>query len=308
MKIFFFFVLCHHIPCPIQQLLNVFSSCSYHFWYAYRNHSCHPSCSCQIQVHNGFGFPYRIPVKIGSALSPSWPDPVSACCGFGGGVGHERESCWVGFCLWVGAFFVGLSVWLGFCLLGFGVCFLVSEFCLEFFMHPCRPHDAFGWLTTWEDGLFSSTKEVIFEYQWVFDSSESYHITLWKSSLKRSKSALLKSRVMIMLCFPCSFFTGFWTPSCHHYCRQDFPDLHIPHQFFLVCKYGIQQSTSSHRVKKFSSIHSRNLLDCLWSVVPSADVGMAHVVHMNTRACQQEAVSSCLKVASSSNSSWKRCL
>lgn len=59
-------------------------------------------------------------------------------------------------------------------------------------------------------------------------------------------------------------------------------------------------------VKKFSSIHSRNLLDCLWSVVPSADVGMAQVVHMNTRACQQEAVSSCPKVASSSNSSWKR--
>lgn len=74
------------------------------------------------------------------------------------------------------------------------------------------------------------------------------HVTLPKSSLRRSKSSLLKSRVMIMLCLPCSFFTQFGTPPCHHYCRQDFPDLDIPHQFFLVSKYGIQQSISSHQV------------------------------------------------------------
>lgn len=42
----------------------------------------------------------------------------------------------------------------------------------------------------------------------------------------------------------CSLVSGSWTPPYHSHCSQACPD-HILYQFFLLCKYNVQQKTSS---------------------------------------------------------------
>ena len=46
----------------------------------------------------------------------------------------------------------------------------------------------------------------------------------------------------------CSLLAGSWIPLYHGNCSQGCPSLHSPGQFFLVCKYEVQESTSSHHL------------------------------------------------------------
>ena len=122
------------------------------------------------------------------------------------------------------------------------------------------------------------------------------------------KSALLKSKAVILL------FTLLSPPgilnSTFLWTLQ--PTLPLTFmsltKFFLVCKCLVQLSTFpcwflDYLCWKMSSMHSRNLVDCLSTAVLRFQQASGWLKSpMRTRACECEAFSSCLKKASSTSS------
>jgi len=110
-----------------------------------------------------------------------------------------------------------------------------------------------------------------------------FHRTLPRRSLKRLKSALLKSKLVTLFFCPAPSSQD----QLHHLMvtvATDALSLHIPNETFLFCKCEGQQSTSPHRllyhlVRELSLMLFGNLLDWLMShcAVPSADTKQVEV-------------------------------
>lgn len=130
---------------------------------------------------------------------------------------------------------------------------------------------------------------------------EFFQANFWRGPSLFSWSPQLRSCF-----FSCSLLSESWTSLLCGNCSQGCPDFNIHNEFFLVCKYQLQQSNSPcwHLtcVRKLSSIDSRNLLDCSCpAVVLTADYQCCCSPPWGPGPVNKRLPSSCLKRASSTS-------
>lgn len=128
----------------------------------------------------------------------------------------------------------------------YGTLPFMSEFSQELFVYACKLPAAFVWFPVCQDRPLLNLGRwylKISQVSWTLLSSAVPHGILSGGFLKRTESALLKSR--IVFCFlPPSLLAGSWTAAYHGHCSKIASDIHISHEFYLVCENLVWQSIS----------------------------------------------------------------